>query len=58
MPRKKNEAGKGMTKMRCQACAHDWYTASMHIYVTCPNCMTKVQNPSFPKKKKGEAIEH
>ncbi|MEM1849209.1 MAG: hypothetical protein QXQ60_08270 [Thermofilum sp.] len=34
--------------VQCKRCDYRWYTRSRRVYVTCPNCMTKVRNPHVP----------
>lgn len=30
--------------MKCSRCQHAWETKSEYLYVSCPNCMSKVRN--------------
>ncbi len=30
-------------KMRCKKCGYEWITASDKLYVSCPNCLSKVK---------------
>lgn len=45
-----------MTQMKCR-CGYEWTTGSTKMYVTCPNCLRKVENPDYNKKIKEDKNE-
>jgi DNA-directed RNA polymerase subunit RPC12/RpoP len=46
-----------MAKIKCDKCGYEWETSSLLGYVSCPNCMQKVENKSLRIKKNGDRIE-
>jgi len=37
-------------QIKCQRCGYEWITTSEMIYVSCPNCQTKVKTKQIFKE--------
>jgi len=43
---------KTIYKVKCKHCGYEWWTKSNMMYLSCPNCGGKTENPHSPYRKR------